>query len=218
VLGPVSNNPAVRIEIRTIAEATQRAVTAGSVSVQQAEPTTNVVAADDDLRAYFSKNDPGGSTDEAIRSYSSRTVNRAYRVLFHSIELKRIVNRFTNVDMRMVAPDSRAKWITMVREHSSALARENAVLRQQIAPVFFPGASFNVAEEPLIQTDADLARVVERLHKLALSNNEAIRLALTISSLRSATAIRSATFLQSIERVERLAERIQQYQTQIPDR
>src|SRR5215212_4379734 len=203
VLGPLSNNPAVRIEIRTIAEATQRAVIAGSVSVQEAEPATNVVAADDDLRAHFSKNDPGGSTDEAIRSYSSRTVNRAYRVLFHSIELKRLVNRFTNVDMRMVAPDARAKWIAMVREHSSALARENAVLRQEIAPVFFPGASFNVAEEPLIQTDADLARVVERLHKLALSNNEAIRLA-TISSQRSATAIRSATFWQSIQRVERL--------------
>jgi DNA-directed RNA polymerase specialized sigma24 family protein len=212
-LGPVSNNPAVKIEIRTIEEAKQRPVSAGSVSVQEVTAPSNKVAVDDELRAYFSKNNPGGSTDEAIRSYSSQMVNRAYRALFHAIELKRLVNRFTNVDMRRVAPDARAKWLAMLREHVTAFAHENAVLRQEIGPVFFPGPPLNVTEEDLIKSDADLARAVEQLHKLALADNDAIRSAFTISSQSSAARIKSAAFWQSIQRAENLAERIKQYQT-----
>ena len=212
-LGPVSNNPAVKIEIRTIAEAVERAVPTGVVTVQEAEETNATVAADRELREYFAKKDPGGSTAEAIRSYSSRMVNGAYRALFHAIELKRLVNRFANVDMRTVAPDARAKWLAMLHEHAAAFARENAVLREGIEPIFFPGTALQVTEEVSLQSDADLARTVERLYKLALSNNEGIRSAFTITSQSSATAIRSAAFWQSMQRAGTLAAKIQQYQT-----
>ena len=140
-------------------------------------------------------------------------VNRAYRALFHAIELKRLVNRFANVDMRTVAPDARAKWLAMLHEHAAAFARENAVLRQDIEPVFFPGMSLPVAEDVTIQSDADLARAIERLHKFALSSNEGIRLAFTISSQSSAAAVKSAAFWQSMQRAGILAERIRQYPT-----
>jgi hypothetical protein len=211
-LAPVINNPAVRIEIRTVAEATQRSAPVSSISVQEMEETADTVAADPELRAYF-KNNSGGSTDEAIRSYSSRVVNRAYRALFHAIELSKLIDRFANVDMRTVAPDARTKWLAMLQQHAASFARENAILRQEIQPVFFPGSSLNVGEEVSIQSDADLARAVERLHKLALSNNIAIRSALTISAQSSAGAIKSPAFWQSLERAESLAQRIVQYQT-----
>ena len=212
-LAPVSNNPAVKIEIRTIAEAVKHAVPTGPVSVQEPEETDVTIAADDELRAYFNKKDPGGATDESIRVYSSRMVNGAYRALFQAIELKRLVNRFSNVDMRTVAPDARAKWLAMLHEHAAAFARENAVLRKEIEPIFFPGISLQVVEEVSIQSDADLARAVERLFKLALANNEGIRAAFTISSQRSAAAIKSAAFWQSIQRAGNLAATIEQYQT-----
>jgi hypothetical protein len=210
-LAALSNNPAVKIEIRTVAEASQHRSPTGPVIVEGAEETANTIAADEELRAYFEKRNPNGSTDEAIRSYSSRTVNRAYRALFQVIELKQLINRFANVDMRTVAPDARAKFLAMVHEHALAFERENAVLRQEIGPVFFPGQALTAAEEVSIQSDADLARAVERLHKLALSNTDAIRSALTISSHSSAAAIKSAAFWQSIQRAESLAKRIQQY-------
>jgi RNA polymerase sigma factor (sigma-70 family) len=213
VLAPISNNPAVKIEIRTIAEASQRPVPTGSVSVEAAKETNDNVAADDELRAYFSKKDPGGATDEAIRSYCSQMVNRSYRALFHAIELNRLVNRFANVDMRMVAPDARAKWLAMLHEHAAAFVRENAALRQEIQPVFFPGLALKVAEEVSLQSDADIARAVERLHKLALANNEGVRAAFTISSQSSAVAINSEEFWQSLQRAGNLAAKIQQYQT-----
>ena len=140
-------------------------------------------------------------------------VNRAYRALFHAIELKRLVDRFAKVDMHTVAPDARSKWVAMLREHASSFAHENAVLRQALQPVFFPATSSNVAEEESIRSDADVARAVERLYKLALTNNEAIRSAFTISAQSSAAAIKSAAFWQSIQRAENLAEKIRRYQT-----
>jgi len=212
-LAPVSNNPAVRIEIRTVAEATQRQSPRGAVIVQEAVETADTIAADRDLRAYFEKRNPNGPTDEAIRSYSSRTVNRGYRALFHAIELKQLINRFANVDMRTVAPDARAKFLAIVHEHAIAFERENAVLRQEIGPVFFPETSLTGVEETSIQSDVDLARAVERLHKLALSNTDAIRSALTISSQSSATALKSPAFWQSIQRAGKLADAISQYQS-----
>ncbi len=91
-LAPVSNNPAVKIEIRTVAEAMQRTITRGPLSIQESVETANAVAADDELRAYFEKRGSSGPTDDAIRKYSSRVVKRAYDALFHAIELKRLVS------------------------------------------------------------------------------------------------------------------------------
>jgi hypothetical protein len=211
-LAPVSNNPAVIIEIRTVAEATLGRTAAGPVIVQETEETANTVAADEELRAYFTKKNQG-PVDEAIRSYSSQVVNRAYSALFHAIELKKLIDRFANVDMRTVAPDARAKWLSMLRQHASAFAHENALLRQEIQPIFFSGSSLHVAEEFSIQNDADLARAVERLHRLSLQNNAAIRSAFLISSHSSAVAIRSGAFWQSLHRAENLAESVMEYQS-----
>jgi RNA polymerase sigma factor (sigma-70 family) len=209
-LAPVSNNPAVKIELQTVAEAMQRRLPVTTVTVQDAEASNDTVAADLELRRYFAKSNPG-ETEEAIRSYSSRLVNQAYATLFQAIELKRLINRFANVDMRTVAPDARAKWLAMVREHASAFERQNAVLRQEIQPVFFPEAPVGAAEEIVIENDADLSRTVERLHQLALGNNSAIRSALTISSQSSANAIRSTEFRQSIQRAGELAKAVRLY-------
>ncbi|HEX5875674.1 MAG TPA: RNA polymerase sigma factor [Pyrinomonadaceae bacterium] len=213
VLAPVRNNPAVKIEIRTVIEASRSVVVnPTAVETDLPEPTADTVAADKELRAYFTENDPGGPIDDAIRSYSSRIVNRAYRALFHAVELKRLMDRFAGVDMRTVAPDARAKWIKMLHEHARAFERETAVLRREIQPVFFAGSSVQSAEVTTIQNDGELARSVERLHQFAVSNNHSIRSAFTISKQSSAIAIKASTFWQSMQRAEQLAGKIVQYQ------
>jgi RNA polymerase sigma factor (sigma-70 family) len=215
-LAPVSNNPAVKIEIATIAEATRRQPrgSSGTVTVREAEETASTVAVDNELRDYLSRKDAtlktGNGLDEAVRSFSSRMVNRGYRALFQAIELERLINRFANVDMRTVTPEARAKWLQMVREHAAALERETAALRQDIQPVFFSGSPSVAAQEIEIAGDVDLARAVERLHKLALANNEAIRAAFTISA-ESSKAVKSSQFWRSLTSAENLAARIKQY-------
>jgi RNA polymerase sigma factor (sigma-70 family) len=215
-LASVANNPVVIIEILTIDEATKRHSrgSSGTVTVRKTEATANTVAGDHDLRDYFSRKDAtlkaGNGLDEAIRSFSSRMVNRGYRALFHAVELKRLIDRFANVDMRTVTPDARAKWLRMVREHAAALERETAALRQDIQPVFFPDSPSVPAEEIVIASDGDLARGVERLHKLALVNNDAIGAAFTISA-QSSNAVKSLQFWHSLTKAEKLAARIKQF-------
>jgi hypothetical protein len=211
-LAPVSDNPAVTIDIRTVVEAKELPSAGRSISLAETGETADTVAADDELRAHFLQRNPSGPTDDMIRSYSSAVVNRAYRVLFHAIELRRLVNRFDGVDMRSVAPDAREKWLRMVREHATALSRENSALRGQIQPIFFPEAQIQADDEASIQSDADLARAAERLHQLAISNNGAVRSAFTISRQSSAARVKANAFLQSLLRVEALAERVRQYQ------
>ena len=211
-LAPVIHNPAVKIEIRTVAEAMKRPVTLGPGPVEEAEETVNAVAADGELRAYFEKRNPAGPTDDAIRKYSSRVVKRAYDALFHAIELKRLVSRFANVDMQTVAPGARAKWLGMLHEQAAAFERETAALRHEMQPVFFPGVSTPSASGGPINSDADLARAVERLHKLALANNDAVRSAFTTSTQSSAVAVKSAAFWQALFSAEDLAKKIEHYQ------
>jgi RNA polymerase sigma factor (sigma-70 family) len=212
-LAPVIHNPAVRIEIRTVTEAIRQTSRTGAVIVQDAEQTADTVAAYEELRAYFEKRNPSGPIDDDIRNFSSRVVNRSYKALFHAIELKKLVNRFVGVDMRAVTPDARAKWLAMVHEHADGFVHETALLRQELQPVFFTNTSLAVAENDSISNDAELARLIERIHKLALANNVAIRSAFTISSQSSATAIKSLNFWQSLQRAENLAAGIRQYET-----
>jgi RNA polymerase sigma factor (sigma-70 family) len=211
-LAPVSQNPAVKIDIRTVDEALQRTSKASAISIYQAEATASSVAVDRELRDYFSKNSSTANSDldEAVRSFSSRTVKRAYDALFHAIALKQLINRFANVDMRTVTPDARAKWLAMVREQAAAFDRETSALRRELQPVFFAGAESSGVEVLTIADDADLAAAVEKLHKLALANNEAVRNAFTISSRSSAGALKSS-FWRSSANAERLAQGIERY-------
>jgi hypothetical protein len=208
-LAPVSQNPAVTIDIRTVDEALQRTPAPSAISIHQTEVTATTVAVDRELREYFSRH---GSTDpdEAVRSFSSRTVKRAYDALFQAIALKRLVNRFAKVDMRTVAPDARAKWLAMVHERASAFQRETALLRADLQPIFFAATESNAVDEAAINSDEDLAIAVERLHKLALSNNGAVAAALTISSRSSAAGLKSSFWRLSAE-AQSLARRIERY-------
>ena len=211
-LAPVANNPAVKIEIHTVAEATQRPSSNQSVSVQEPDNTADTIAANEDLRAYFLKRDPSGPTDELIRNYSTRVGSRAYRALFRAIELKKLVARFANVDMRTVTPDARSKWLAMIHGYAAAFEREAGQLSQELQPVFFPNATMPATEDVLIQSDAELAHAVERLYQLALFNNEAVSSALTISAHSSAATIKSSQFRKSLISAENLAKRIGQYE------
>jgi RNA polymerase sigma factor (sigma-70 family) len=221
-LEPIRHNPAVKIEIGTIAEALKRQQrpASGTFTVRD---TVNTVAVYYELRNYFARGSVSSQSateaatsehrlDEVIRSFSSRAVNRAYRVLFHAIELRRLVNRFAGIDMRLISPDAREKWLKMVRENAAAFEHEIAVLRQEIQPIFLPGQPSNaITDEFEITSDGELTHAIERLHKLALENNGAIREAFTISSQSSGTAIKSSQFWRSLTSAESLAASIKQY-------
>jgi hypothetical protein len=113
--------------------------------------------------------------------------------------------------MRTVTPDARSKWLAMMRDHASACARETAALRRELNPVFFAATSAEGVDDFSINNDVDLARAVERLHKLALANSEAIAQAFTISARSSAAAFKAPQFKRSLETAARLSSRVSDY-------
>jgi len=211
VLTPVANNPAVVIQLRTISEATTQPATQAKQSVRKIEDTADTIAVDRELRDYFSKRGLSGEAlDQSVRSYSSRVVNHGYQALFHAIELRRLALRFAHVDMRTVAPDARTKWLEMVRERAMAFNRETVALRRELQPIFLFDLSSIAPEDFTIDNDAELTRAVERLHRMALANNEAISQAFTISAETSAAAFKSQQFSRSLEGAVTLSNRISQ--------
>jgi len=211
-LRPFSSNPAVSIEIRTVAEAAAKQKAAAvKESVREVEDTGDAIALEEELREHFSRRGMNAeAVDQSVRVYSSRVVNQSYRALLQAVELKHLVERFARVDLRTVAPDARSKWVEMVRSHSVAFSRENAALQRELQTVFFSETSSPV-EDFAIGNDADLRRAVERLHRWALANNEAIRQAFTISKASSASAFKSPQFKRNLEGAARLSDRISQY-------
>jgi hypothetical protein len=99
----------------------------------------------------------------------------------------------------------------MMRSQAAAFERENAALRRELLPVFLSETSSDVVEDFAIVTNADLARAVERLHRLAVANNDAIRQAFTISKASSASAFKSPQFKRNLEGAARLSDRISRY-------
>lgn len=213
-LGAVSNNPVVRIDIAVVTDVLKRQpkVSPGEVTVEEVEQTADTIAVDRELRNYLSSNTSDAELDEAVRSFSSRTLNRAYRAVFHAIELKKLVSRFAQVDMRTVTPDARSKWLQMLRQQAAAFEREAGALQREIQPVFAQSSSAGAVGEGLLTGDADLARAVEQLHKLAVENNEAVRAAFAISPRSSDAAIKSPQFWRSLTHSIRLATQIRKYQ------
>ena len=211
-LRPFSNNPAVTIHIRTVEEAAKQQAGAARESLREVEDTGDAIAVEEELREYFARRgQSAAAVDQSVRAYSSRVVNQSYRALLHAVELKHLVARFARVDMRTITPDARSKWIEMIRSHALAFERETTALRRELQPVFFPETSADAVEDIAITSDADLTRAVERMHRLAIAYNDAIRQAFTISKASSASAFKSPQFRRNLDGAARLSDRISHY-------
>jgi len=206
-LASLKRNPAVRVEIQTVAEAvaatarkTQSAPT--RVSVETVETANNVFPAYADLRARFS--------DEEARAFAIRMVNRSHNAMRHAWALKRLLNQFSVEDLHGLNAEARDKWLSLIRAHATAFEQETRSLRQELQPVFFP--SLSTSEVPSmgeISDDASLARAVERLFETGNANDRAISSAFAISTQGGGSvAVRSSEFFQSLASAEFLAQKI----------
>ncbi len=207
-LAPVAGNPALKVEIRTVAEAvaTQKQSPASSssptVSIQSVEANADTFPAYQELRNRFS--------DEEARAFATRMVGRSREAMRHAWALKRLINQFSAEELRTLAPEARAKWFSLIRDHARAFERETAGLRQELQPIFSPGAGGNGSgAEITIAGDADLDRAVERLFELGSANDQVVRSAFTISSTGSTTtAVRTAQFWRALGDAQKLAAKI----------
>jgi RNA polymerase sigma factor (sigma-70 family) len=210
-LGPVINNPAVRVDVSTVQEAVklrQERSKLSEATVREVEVRNNRMPADAQLRSYFSARLVGSNAiDEEVKRYADHAMNRSRQALLQASALKRLVRRFSSEEIRALEPEARTKWLAMIREHAQAYQREVRALRQQLGSVF--GGSSPSTEQEAV-SEANLTRLADRLVQLSYANDEAVRSAFTISTEDDpAAAIKSPQFWRSLTNAEMLAAAIQ---------
>ena len=216
-LSPVSDNPAISVQIQTVAEvlARRQQTSPDRVISREFAGSDNAIPVYVELRRYFSREQNSSDddrVDQAIRSFAARAVGRSRRVLSHAIELRQLKERFSGPQINVLTPDAKAKWFSLIKNHADALRRETSALREELAPIFFnnDGAGSELGSIQ-IATEADLMVAIDQLYKLASSVDETVRSAFTASSDASSPAlIRSPNFRISLIATEKIAGRIRQ--------
>ena len=210
-LGPVLNNPAVVVDVATIAEALarrERERAAGQDTLTEREVVVGAgrIPADAELRAHFAARlSDGGRVDAAIKQFVARAMNHSRQALLHASALQQMAGRFTPEEVRALDADARAKWVSMVREHAGSYRREVSALRAQLSAVFGAQGSGEGARGATPKQSA------ERLLRLSYAQDGAVRSAFTISEgAGSAAAIKSPQFWRQLSAAERLASDIEQ--------
>ena len=182
-------------------------VVASTVEVE----TGRAIAADAELRQYFSRKGLDGAALEGeIRTYATGTMARSRRARRHALALKQIVERFSPDEARALDDEARRKLSGMLREHARAVEQEIAALERELSPIFSPGPSGPAAGE--IGGYADLARAATELFELVSSSNESVSrsFAITTGSQQGAP-VKTPQFWRALGGAKALAARIQRY-------
>jgi len=215
-LHPVVNNPAVHVEITTVAQAVaqQQIRQTGTApppaaTKQKVEIASDAIAAEGELQSYFARE--GERADEAAREYAARMVGQSRRAMSHVYALKRLLGQFTGEQMSMLSPEARSKLLALIRSHARAYQSGSVTLRRELQPIFFPAAPGADAHDgPVIADTADLFRAIQQLFESASANDHVVRSAFSASTEGArTTGIRTTQFWQSLRSAEALAARIQ---------
>jgi RNA polymerase sigma factor (sigma-70 family) len=220
-LRPLAGNPAVHIQVETVAEASERVARSrrpaaklsdSSISNETVEVEKTALPVDAELCNYFrSRGVPAERVDEEIRRYATRVIDRSLQALLHARALKQLASQFSEEALRSLDADARAKWRAMLVEHARAFARETSGLRRELEPVFFLNEGGSESSVDLrVESDRDLQFAAARLFEQASAHERAISLAFSNSTNGEArsTAVKSDQFRRSLRQAELLADRI----------
>ncbi len=202
-LRSVRQNPAVRIDLETVAEAVARRKqpSGTTTSVENLETESLETAAANELTQRF------GSEAEA-RRFSSRVVSRSGQAMSRVYALRKLSKQFSPAELRALSPEARSKWLALVRSHANAFSSDCDALSSEIGNAFGSSSASGSAGISVDSID-DIGRAVESLLQLASANDRTIRSALTISAGGSKfSALRSDQFWRSLRSADALATRI----------
>jgi len=220
-LDSVKSHPALRPEIRTVAEALRQQPSPASQSpptiIESEEAAALRIPVDDELRRFLAER---GVSDESLNDevnrYAGRALDHSRRALRHALALKRHAERFSPAALRGLEATARGAWLSILRSHAQTARRELATLRNETAPVF-PAAATNAASpDALLDAPSGapsldtLARASAQLAEACAAIDRTTSAAFAISPDASrAAAIRRADFWRALARAERLAAAIE---------
>jgi DNA-directed RNA polymerase specialized sigma24 family protein len=206
-LAPVLDNPSVKIDVKTAAEAARSGRTPPPAFVEQVEPAETRIPADAEMRRHFAGE---ADADAEIERFASRVSSRSRRALQHAWALKRLAERFSPQELRALDAAAKQKWLRMAREHASAVRREGAALHQELRPVFSPAEQVGPPPAGAIGDEADLIARATRLLELCAAVDPAVRAAFSVSTRPAPPSqIKSQEFWRALAGVQALAAQIE---------
>ena len=203
-LTSVRNDPAVRIEIKTIGEAVaeQKSTPKPAGTAETVESQSSATAADSELLSYF-------RSEDAARRFGGQMIARSNRAMSRAYSLKRLVGQFTPDELRKLSPDSRSKLLALVRTYAGTIREECEGLQSELRPVF-GSVNAGAAGTPDVGDVTSLPGAVDALVTLASTNDTVVRSAFTLSAKGPGfTAIKTSQFWQSLKTAEALAMKLQ---------
>jgi hypothetical protein len=209
-LGDVTKNPAVKIDVNTVAEAQakQKAAPSKNITIQNVEVSQNTIPVEAELRAHLTRRSLSGEQlEKEIEQLSHRVLTHSSRARSHALALKQIAERFSPADLETMDASARDRWRVLIKEHANFFRRELEQVRHELAPIF-PGANTAGVASIDIASDQDIARAAKRLFELAAVTDNGLRRSFTLSSEASAAPVKSQQFWTSFAGAQALAARM----------
>src|SRR5262249_33923575 len=208
-LGPLVRNPDIELGVSTFQEAAARRPRSGRAGgiVKRIEVDRDRIPADSDLRNYFATRHGGAdqgtgdgqATDRRIERFAAEALNRSREALRQAWALKR---HQEDADGPL-SSEQRSLAAEMMADHLRVVQDETARLWVQLAPVFAASRAGEGGDELDVQ---DSIGTIDRLYELVLSNENAIRTALTIGAGgEDDCPLKKSQFWRSLKSAEKVA-------------
>jgi hypothetical protein len=209
LLAPLKQNPAVRIEIKTMAEALRetKPQPPGGVTEREYTATENEFPAAAELRRYFAGE--GGETEERVRQYARHMAEHANQTMLHAAELRRFAKRFSVDELQALDTTGHVRWLELIRVRAGALAGQLDRLSDELRPIFFTSVS-GVETIQEVTGDESWLRAIEQLYGQCATVDRYLRAAFTVptGTMPENLKINSPGFWRALAGAEALAARI----------
>lgn len=204
-LEPVRNNPAVRIDVSTVAEAARRVDTTSQTKVdREIEVADSSGPSDSELRTYFMRRVPPAAVDTEIRTFTQGVMSNSRQAVLRASALQKLVQRFSATEVQSLSPDARQKWSNMIHEQITGYQRSVAAVRNDLGRIYPAAGSATAAANA-----GSLQEASAKLLRISFRNDDIIRRAFTVAEGNSGSAAFSAELWQSLAEAEQLAREIQ---------
>ena len=206
-LQPVRNNPAVRIDVSTVAEAASRVATTSRTRdsvAREVEAADNRGPSNNEVRTYFMSRVPLDAVDSEIRTFTQAVMSNSRQAVLRASALQKLVQRFSASEVQSLSPDAREKLTTMIREQVLGYQRSVAAVRNDLRRIY-PAAGSATA----VASAGSVQEASAQLLRISFRNDDVIRRAFTVAEGNSGSAAFSVEFWQSLAEAEHLAREIQ---------
>ena len=205
-LASVRNNPAVRINIETVAEAQAREAlkqkagsqTQSAISVDQYTARENPVF--NELRKRFSESE--------AQAFADRVVRRSIQARRHATALRQLSDRFSPTDLASLSVADRTRWLDLLRGHANKFLAENESLQRDLQTIFSDIGGGGGSRT--LDNDREIQAAIRELYGLAVACDEDLRASFASFTNAGASAeVKTAKFWRALHTASALARSVQ---------